>query len=128
MLTLGIPVIGVADVERAVHFWTSALNLVAAEEWANEGWRTLHHANGSGRALGLQRSDSPPEPRPRVHLDLFVSNRAEQAAEVERLVELGATRVDWDLYPPDPDFVVLADPDGNLFCIVDLAEAPSSDQ
>jgi hypothetical protein len=39
---------------------------------------------------------------------------------VARLVSLGAERVDWDSYPYDPDFVVLADPDGNRFCIVDL--------
>jgi hypothetical protein len=29
--------------------------------------------------------------------------------------------VDWDSYPDDPDFVVLSDPDGNRFCIVDLS-------
>jgi hypothetical protein len=28
---------------------------------------------------------------------------------------------DWDSYPDDPDFVVVADPDGNRFCIVDLS-------
>jgi hypothetical protein len=38
-----------------------------------------------------------------------------------RLVSLGANRVDWDRFPDDPDFVVLADPEGNRFCIVDLA-------
>jgi len=36
---------------------------------------------------------------------------------VQRLIDLGATRVDWD-YPDDADFVVLADPDGNLFCVI----------
>lgn len=30
---------------------------------------------------------------------------------------------DWDRYPPDPDFVVLADPDGNAFCVVDSGGA-----
>ncbi|MGW2169425.1 hypothetical protein ACWC1C_02700 [Streptomyces sp. NPDC001705] len=30
-----------------------------------------------------------------------------------------ATReADWDRYPPDPDYVVLADSDGNAFCVV----------
>jgi hypothetical protein len=43
---------------------------------------------------------------------------ADQAAEVERLVSLGAERVDWDLYPEDPDFVVLADTEGNRFCVI----------
>jgi hypothetical protein len=40
---------------------------------------------------------------------------------VERLVGLGASQVAWDSYPADPDFVVLADPEGNLFCVIDLA-------
>lgn len=125
MLRIGIPVIGVADLPRAVAFWTAALDLVEADEWHSPEWRTLHHADGSGRALGLQRSESPVEPYPRVHLDLFVQTPAEQATEVERLVALGATRLDWDRYPPNPDFVVLGDPDGNPFCVVALSLAPS---
>jgi catechol 2,3-dioxygenase-like lactoylglutathione lyase family enzyme len=127
MLRLGIPVIGVVDMPRAVAFWTAALDLVDSEEWQSPDWRTLHHADGAGRALGLQRSESPVEPHPRVHLDLFVETTAEQEAEVERLIGLGATRLDWDLYPAEPDFVVLADPDGNAFCVVDLSSAPSGD-
>jgi hypothetical protein len=38
-------------------------------------------------------------------------------AEIERLIGLGARRVDWS-YPDSPTHVVLADPEGNLFCIV----------
>ena len=72
---------------------------------------------GSGPRL-LQRADTPVQAHPRVHLDLVVDDAAEQASEIDRLIALGATRVDWDLYPPDPDFVVLADPVGNRFCIV----------
>jgi predicted nucleic acid-binding protein/catechol 2,3-dioxygenase-like lactoylglutathione lyase family enzyme len=127
-LRLGFPVIGVLDMPRAVAFWTEALGLVAAEEWRSEDWTTLHHADGSGRALGLQRSDSPAEPYPRVHLDLFTDTTDEQEAEIERLVGLGAQRLEWDSYPPDPDFVVLGDPDGNAFCVVDLSHAPSGDK
>jgi hypothetical protein len=37
--------------------------------------------------------------------------------EVERLVALGATRIDRD-YPDDADFVVLADTEGNVFCVI----------
>lgn len=125
MLRLGFPVIGVEDLARAVDFWTAALDLVDAEEWASDQWRTLCYADDSGRALGLQRSASPVEPRPRIHLDLFTDSVEEQHAEVERLIGLGARRAEWDLYPRDPDFVVLADPDGNVFCVVDLSHAPS---
>ncbi len=125
VLRLGMTVLGVADVDRAVAFWTGALGLVASDEWASEAWRTLYHADGSGRAIGLQLSASVPERHPRVHLDLVVDDHDEQVAEVDRLIGLGARRVDWDLYPPQPDFVVLADPDGNRFCVVDLGHTPS---
>ncbi|RSN43839.1 glyoxalase [Streptomyces sp. WAC 04229] len=125
MLRLGVPVIGVTDVPRAEAFWTAALGLVATDEWRSETWRTLNHADGSGRALGLMRSESPAEPHPRVHLDLYTDSAEDQRAEVRRLVGLGAREADWDRYPPDPDFVVLADPDGNVFCVVDLSNAPS---
>ncbi|MGH3781925.1 MAG: VOC family protein [Pseudonocardiaceae bacterium] len=127
MLRLGIAVIGVVDMPRAVAFWTAALDLVASNEWQSDDWMTLYHPDGSGRALGLQRSESPVEAYPRLHLDLFVDTIAEQEAAVQRLVELGARRLNWDLYPPEPDFVVLADPDGNPFCVVDLSRAPSGD-
>lgn len=125
MLRLGFPVIGVSDLPRAVTFWTEALQLVDTAEWSSDHWRTLDHADGSGHALGLMFSESPVEPYPRLHLDLFVDTTAEQEAEVARLIGLGATEVAWDRYPAKPDFVVLADPDGNRFCVVDLSRAPS---
>jgi catechol 2,3-dioxygenase-like lactoylglutathione lyase family enzyme len=124
VIRLGFPVIGVTDLERATAFWTAALSLTAAEEWASPTWQTLVTVGGE-RALALMTSASPAEPRPRLHLDLVVDTTDEQDAEVRRLLELGATETDWDSYPPEPDFVVLADPDGNLFCVVDLSRAPS---
>lgn len=69
-------------------------------------------------------STSHAEPRPRLHLDLFTGTTEEQVAEVQGLVSLDAQAVERNLYPPDPGFVVLADPDGNLFCVVDLSRAP----
>ncbi|WP_408058368.1 VOC family protein [Streptomyces tauricus] len=77
--------------------------------------------DGTGPQLSLGLSETPVQEHPRVHLDLYADDAADQAAEVERLVSLGAQRVDWDLYPEDPDFVVLADPDGNRFCVIDTA-------
>lgn len=77
---------------------------------------TLVPASGPGAQLSLMRSETPVQEHPRVHLDLYADD---QAAEVDRLVSLGARRVDWDLYPEDPDFLVLEDPDGNRFCVID---------
>lgn len=74
-----------------------------------------------GRRLpvSLQLTGSPPKEPVRVHLDLYTS---EQARHVERLIELGARRVDEWPYSDGADFIVLRDPDGNEFCVIDHPE------
>ena len=42
------------------------------------------------------------------------------AEQVQRLIGLGATEIHWDKRPPDADYVILADPEGNRFCVVDV--------
>lgn len=49
---------------------------------------------------------------PRIHLDLHAQD---QAAEVKRLLALGATEVHWSKRPPDADDVILADPEAPAF-------------
>ncbi|MFJ6016619.1 VOC family protein [Streptomyces sp. NPDC092952] len=120
MLRVGSVVLGVSDVRRAAAFWTEALGYVPREEAADD-WVVLVPADGPGVQVALGLSESPVQEHPRVHLDLYAADAADQAAEVERLVSLGARHVDWDLYPDDPDFVVLADPDGNRFCVIDTS-------
>ncbi len=44
--------------------------------------------------------------------------------EVQRLIGLGATEVQWAKRPPDADFVILADPEGNRFCVIDTTWTP----
>jgi catechol 2,3-dioxygenase-like lactoylglutathione lyase family enzyme len=117
MLTIGNVVLGVDDFPRALAFWTEALGYVLRDGEHDGRFTVLVPAGGGdGPHLALMINDTPPEERPRVHLDLYA---ADQEAEVERLVGLGASEVDWDLYPDDADFVVLADPEGNRFCVVD---------
>jgi catechol 2,3-dioxygenase-like lactoylglutathione lyase family enzyme len=121
MLTIGTLVIGVNDMDRAVDFWTRALRYVQRGGQDDPTWAILVPAEGSGAHLALMLSETPVQEHPRLHLDLFAGNAADQAAEVERLVSLGAERVDWDLYPEDPDFIVLADTEGNRFCVIDTS-------
>ena len=121
MLTLGQVVLGVTDVPRAVAFWRQALGYaLVAGGFGGCDTVLAPPAGAPGARLALQTSVTPPPSHPRLHMDLHVADRGEQAAEADRLVTLGAHRVDWADYPDDPDFVVLADPDGNRFCIVDL--------
>ncbi|WP_433383137.1 VOC family protein [Actinoplanes sp. CA-142083] len=69
--------------------------------------------------MSLQLTDSVAREPVRLHLDLYTDA---QAAQVERLVELGATRVDDWRYPDNADFVVLRDPEGNEFCVIGHAQ------
>ena len=125
MLSIGVVALGVGDVGRAAAFWCEALGYEIRTDGFG-GWAAVltSPAGGAGTKIALQRSETPPQDHPRLHLDLHVSSAAEQTAEAARLMAIGAERVDWDSYPDDPDFIVLADPDGNRFCIVDLSHAP----
>jgi hypothetical protein len=78
----------------------------------------LEHPGGRGLPVSLQRTDAPPREPVRLHLDLYTS---EQARHVQRIVGLGATRLDDWPYPDDADFVVLRDTEGNEFCVIDHA-------
>ncbi|MCX4633197.1 VOC family protein [Streptomyces sp. NBC_01443] len=122
MLTIRSVVLGVSDVPRAAAFWTEALGYLPRGEIEGD-WVVLMPTAGAGVQLALGLSETPVQEHPRVHLDLYADDAAEQAAEVDRLVSLGAQRVEWDLYPQDPDFVVLADPDGNRFCVIDASRS-----
>ena len=120
MLAFGVVVLGVTDRQRAEEFWCAALGYRVLQDGFG-GWaRILGPPGATGTMIAMQTSETPPEDYPRLHLDLHVADAAEQQAEADRLVSLGARRVDWDRYPEDPDFIVLADPEGNRFCIVDL--------
>ena len=122
MIRLGTVVLGADDIDRAVSFWSAVLGYEPHHfPDSDNGFTILVPPSREGTRVAVQRSEKPPEAHPRVHLDLVVDDAAEQAVEVERLVGLGATRVPWDSYGVDPDFVVLADPEGNRFCVVDAS-------
>jgi catechol 2,3-dioxygenase-like lactoylglutathione lyase family enzyme len=113
MLRIGSIVWGVRDVARAIDFWCNALGYLLLRE-PDETWAILVPDDGPGAQLAIKLVTSNPEDHQRHHLDVYT---CDQAAEVERLLKLGATRVDWR-YPEHGDYVVLADPDGNTFCVV----------
>jgi catechol 2,3-dioxygenase-like lactoylglutathione lyase family enzyme len=117
-LHLATVVVNVSDMRRAVDFWSAALGYRPREsEWDPE-FMMLEDPDRRRLPVSLQLTDETPSQPVRVHLDLYT---AEQDRHVRRLVGLGATRVeDWP-YPHDADFVVLRDPDGNEFCIIDHA-------
>jgi hypothetical protein len=115
---IGSIVVNVSDVPRAMAFWAAALDYVPRYE-PEPDWVILRPRDGVGPNLSLNQGVSRPVAFPHVHLDLYAHD---QAAEVERLVGLGARRVaSWPYPDEEHDFVVLEDPDGNRFCVIDAA-------
>jgi catechol 2,3-dioxygenase-like lactoylglutathione lyase family enzyme len=117
MLTIGSFVWGTRDIPRAIDFWSAALDYEPREE-PDLDWAVLVSRTGEGAQLALKLVDS--DNARRHHLDLYADD---VPAEVDRLIQLGATPLlDWE-YEHDADYIVLEDPDGNRFCV---AQAPVS--
>ncbi len=115
-LHLATVVVNVRDMKRAVGFWSAALGYQPRETAWDPEFMMLVDPAGKRLPVSMQLTDTDPKEPVRVHVDLYT---AEQDRHVKRLVELGATRVeDWP-YPDDCDFIVLRDPDGNEFCVID---------
>jgi predicted enzyme related to lactoylglutathione lyase len=114
MLRIGSIVWGVRDVPRAIEFWTAALDYKPLRE-PSADWAILIPRNGTGPQLAITVVTSQAQDHQRHHLDLYAENAD---AEIARLVALGASRVAWR-YPEGADYVVLADPDGNTFCVIE---------
>jgi hypothetical protein len=112
-MIIGSIVIHCYEFDRMVSFWQAALHYVPRDKDYND-WVVLCDPKGEGPNLSFQVRDKPGERRSWIHLDLYTKD---QKGEVERLMLLGARRYPWR-YPPHADYVVLEDPDGNLFCVV----------
>lgn len=106
MLSIGTICLNAKDWKRGVAFWTAALGYTPHPKAPD----VLVPPDGAGPNLALYGDQN--------HLDLSTAGPEEARAEVERLISLGAERVpDWP-YPAGADFVVMRDPEGNLFCVV----------
>lgn len=121
-MRVGAVVIDCNDFERMLEFWSAALGYVPRHE-PEDDWVTLKDPTDRNVNVSLQKVPEPRAGKNRLHLDLYSTD---QLGEVERLIGLGAKR-----FPrkaePDEDFIVLEDPEGNLFCVIDVSHAPQED-
>ncbi|MFH5821671.1 VOC family protein [Georgenia sp. AZ-5] len=102
------------DPRRVADFWTAALGWEIVED-GDEGV-SIAPADRSLPAIDFLPVPEPKTVKNRLHLDIRADGTS-QAEEVERLLGLGATRADVG-QGPDVTWVVLADPEGNEFCVL----------
>ncbi len=112
-LRIGSIVIDCSNFPRMLAFWQEALHYMPRDP-PTQGGVVLKDPAGVGPNVSLYRTEEGPLADYRLHLDLYSS---EPEKEVQRLLGLGATLK----RPADPghDFTTLADPDGNLFDVID---------
>jgi predicted enzyme related to lactoylglutathione lyase len=111
-IKIGSIVWGARDVQRAVNFWTQALDYKVEDEISDD-WAKLVPRNGIGIQLSIKLTTSNGPKR--HHIDLFTDDRKK---EVERLIALGAKRKENWNYEENADYCVLVDTEGNTFDVV----------
>ncbi|WNF30258.1 VOC family protein [Streptomyces sp. C11-1] len=107
-------VVGCADPRAMVRFWGEVIDWTVHE--LTDDRALLRSAKGVGPYLEFRRSPDDEALRSRIHLDVRPGPGGDQAREVARLEGLGATRA--DVGQGDAPWVVLADPEGNEFCVL----------
>jgi hypothetical protein len=113
-------IIDAVEPARLARFWAAALGWEIAVEddgvvdvWPHE----YRYPDPVALPLVFLPVPEAKTVKNRIHLDLATESVAHQAAEVERLLGLGATPA--DIGQGDVPWVVLADPEGNEFCVLD---------
>src|SRR4051812_41950347 len=107
----------VRDARRQAEFWSAALDMTA--DIGDDGAAMLYPAGGAAvdrQTIWLQPVDEGKQEKVRLHLDLRPAE-GDVEAEVERLIGLGASRADVGQTGTE-GFTVLADPEGNEFCVL----------
>ena len=97
------------------YFWSAALGWPLV--WDQDEETAIRAPDGTGPLITWSGPPLMPKiGKNRLHLDIAPPEHGDQRAEVDRLVSLGAARV--DIGQGDVSWVVMADPDGNEFCVL----------
>ena len=114
-LRVGSIVTDCVKFDKMMVFWQEALHY-APKYPPEQGWVILQDPERRGPNISLNQVSRKTPGRNNLHLDLYSGDRE---GEVQRLLKIGAKR-HRQTYEPGEDFRVLEDPDGNLFCVVQL--------
>ena len=103
-----------ADPEKLAKFWSEVLDYKIIEEDDDDEVQ-IEGPPGSGPSILFVRVPEKKTVKNRLHIDVSPVDR-DQKEEVERIKALGATSA--DVGQGDVSWVVLADPEGNEFCVL----------
>jgi hypothetical protein len=115
---IGELVLGCRDPEVLARFWCEVLDFVVLGR-ENDGSVEIGAPDGFGGkqpTIFLSRRDQPENGKSRLHIDVNATDR-DQDAELERLLALGARPADIG-QTGEESWYVLADPEGNEFCLL----------
>jgi predicted enzyme related to lactoylglutathione lyase len=110
-LDISMVTVDCTDPERLAMWWAGA---IAGEMTIAAPGEFVTVALPQGLGLGFQKVPDPAPGKNRLHLDLHSQHRER---DVARLIASGATEVSRHTANADFGWVVLADPDGNVFCV-----------
>jgi Glyoxalase-like domain len=111
---LAVIVIDAVQPQLIAEFWCSVLDWQVVDEEA--GVITIAAADRSWPVIDVAPVPAGKTIKNRLHFDLRAAG-VSTSEELDRLLALGARRVDVG-QPPDASWVVLADPEGNEFCLL----------
>jgi catechol 2,3-dioxygenase-like lactoylglutathione lyase family enzyme len=100
--------------QQVGYFWSEALGWPLV--WDQDQETAIRSPHGGPKLSWGGPPLMPKYGKNRLHLDIAAAADGDQQAEIDRLVSLGATRI--DIGQGDVSWVVMADPDGHEFCVV----------
>ena len=103
--------------QRLGLFWEQLLGCSTLVDEADAFETRLSVPDGPALDLCFQRVPTPPTPNPRLHLEVYGGEAQDQDLVVQRALSLGARHL--DIGQRDVPWVVLADPEGNPFCVME---------
>jgi hypothetical protein len=104
------------------YFWSEALGCPLV--WDQDQETAIQSPGGGTKIAWGGPPLNPKTGKNRLHFDLAPPAEGDQQGEVDRLVSLGATRI--DIGQGEVSWVVMADPDGNEFCVLPRDSATRS--
>ena len=102
--------------QQVGYFWSEALGWPLV--WDQDQETAIRSPRGGTKITWGGPPLMPRDRLERLHFDLVLTAGSDQQAEIERLVSLGATRVDAGRGEGNGTSVTMADPDDNVFCVI----------